>query len=52
VSGATDAARSAAALILTDLGLNVIIRAIQEARKIFERMNSYAIYRYPFGNCA
>ncbi len=45
VSGATDAARSAAALILTDPGLNVIIRAIQEARKIFERMNSYAVYR-------
>jgi H+-transporting ATPase len=26
-------------------GLSVIIEAIQESRKIFERMNSYAIYR-------
>jgi H+-transporting ATPase len=45
VSGATDAARAAADLILTSPGLSVIIRAIEEARRIFERMNSYAIYR-------
>ncbi|QQE11663.1 plasma-membrane proton-efflux P-type ATPase [Planctomycetota bacterium] len=45
VSGATDAARAAAALVLTAPGLSVIITAIEEARKIFERMNSYAIYR-------
>ena len=45
VSGATDAARSAAALVLTASGLGVIIRAVEEARRIFERMNSYAIYR-------
>lgn len=45
VSGATDAARSAAALVLTAPGLSVIITAIQEARRIFERMTSYAIYR-------
>ncbi len=45
VSGATDAARSAADLVLTAPGLAVIIQAVQEARKIFERMNSYAIYR-------
>ena len=45
VSGATDAARSAAELVLTAPGLGVIIRAIEEARRIFERMNSYAIYR-------
>jgi H+-transporting ATPase len=45
VSGATDAARAAAALVLTAPGLSVIVRAIEEARKIFERMNSYAIYR-------
>jgi H+-transporting ATPase len=45
VSGATDAARSAAALVLTSPGLGVIIRAVEEARRIFERMNSYAIYR-------
>jgi len=45
VSGATDAARAAAALVLTAPGLSVITRAIEEARRIFERMNSYAIYR-------
>lgn len=45
VSGATDAARSAADLVLTAPGLSVIIEAIKESRMIFERMNSYAIYR-------
>ncbi|HED06753.1 MAG TPA: plasma-membrane proton-efflux P-type ATPase, partial [Ignavibacteria bacterium] len=42
VSGATDAARAAAALVLTAPGLSVIIKAVEEARMIFERMNSYA----------
>jgi H+-transporting ATPase len=45
VSGATDAARAAAALILTAPGLSVITQAIEEARRIFERMTAYAIYR-------
>ena len=45
VSGATDAARAAASLVLTASGLSVIINAVEEARRIFERMNSYAIYR-------
>jgi len=45
VSGATNAAQAAAALVLTDPGLSVIIHAVEEARRIFERMNSYAIYR-------
>ena len=45
VSGATDAARAAAALVLTAPGLSVIVEAVETARKIFERMNSYAIYR-------
>jgi H+-transporting ATPase len=45
VSDATDAARAAADLVLTAPGLAVIVRAVEEARKIFERMNSYAIYR-------
>ncbi len=45
VSGATDAARSAAALILTAPGLSVIKTAIDEARQIFERITSYTIYR-------
>jgi H+-transporting ATPase len=45
VSGATDAARAAAAIVLMTPGLAVIIDAIKESRKIFQRMNSYAIYR-------
>ncbi|MCF3935834.1 plasma-membrane proton-efflux P-type ATPase [Acuticoccus sp. M5D2P5] len=45
VSGATDAARAAADLVLTKPGLSTIINAIEESRRIFERMNSYAIYR-------
>lgn len=45
VDGATDAARAAASLILTAPGLSVIIEAIEMARKIFERMMSYTIYR-------
>ena len=45
VSGATDAARSAAALILTAPGLSTIVNAIVEARKIFERIRSYVYYR-------
>ena len=34
VSGATDAARSAAALVLTAPGLSVIVQAVEEARRI------------------
>jgi H+-transporting ATPase len=45
VSGATEAARAAAALILTAPGLSVIIEGIAEARRIFERMTSYVLYR-------
>jgi H+-transporting ATPase len=45
VSGATDAARAAADIVLLAPGLSVIVDAIKESRKIFQRMNSYAIYR-------
>jgi H+-transporting ATPase len=45
VAGATDAAKSAADIVLTKPGLLVIIDAIKESRKIFQRMNNYAIYR-------
>jgi H+-transporting ATPase len=45
VSGATDAARAAASIVLVAPGLSVIIDSIQESRKIFQRMNSYAMYR-------
>ena len=45
VSDATDAARAAASIVLMTPGLSVIIDAIKESRRIFQRMNSYAIYR-------
>jgi len=45
VSGATDAARAAASIVLITPGLSVIIDAIKESRRIVQRMNSYAIYR-------
>jgi H+-transporting ATPase len=45
VSDATDAARAAADIVLMTPGLSVIIDAIKESRNIFQRMNSYAIYR-------
>jgi H+-transporting ATPase len=45
VAGATDAARSAADVVLTLPGLSVIIDAVRESRKAFQRMNNYAIYR-------
>jgi len=45
VSDATDAARAAASIVLTAPGLAVIIDAIKQSRKIFQRMNSYAMYR-------
>ncbi|HKJ95655.1 MAG TPA: plasma-membrane proton-efflux P-type ATPase [Gammaproteobacteria bacterium] len=45
VSGATDAARAAADLVLTAPGLSVVVTAVEEARRIFERMHSYTVYR-------
>ncbi len=45
VTGATDAARAAASIVLLTPGLSVIIDAIRESRKIFRRMTNYAIYR-------
>jgi H+-transporting ATPase len=45
VSGATDAARAAASIVLLAPGLSVIIDAIKESRRIFQRMNSYSMYR-------
>ncbi len=45
VAGSTDAARAAADIVLMVPGLSVIIDAIKESRNIFQRMNSYAIYR-------
>ncbi|MFX1258593.1 MAG: plasma-membrane proton-efflux P-type ATPase [Promethearchaeota archaeon] len=45
VSNATDAAKSAADIVLTEPGLSVIIGATEESRIIFERMKSYTTYR-------
>ncbi|NOX17204.1 MAG: plasma-membrane proton-efflux P-type ATPase [Chlorobi bacterium] len=45
VSGATDAARAAADLVLLSPGISVIVDALKQARIIFERMKSYTIYR-------
>jgi H+-transporting ATPase len=45
VSGATAAARAAADIVLLTPGLSIIVDAVKESRKIFQRMNSYAIYR-------
>jgi H+-transporting ATPase len=45
VSGATDAARAAASIVLLSPGLSVIIDAFRISRKIFHRMTSYALYR-------
>ncbi len=45
VSGATDAARAAADVVLMAPGLSVIVDAIKSARITFERMKSYSIYR-------
>ncbi|MGB0094260.1 MAG: plasma-membrane proton-efflux P-type ATPase, partial [Solirubrobacteraceae bacterium] len=45
VSGATDAARAAADIVLLAAGLSVIVEAIHRAREVFRRMTNYAIYR-------
>jgi len=45
VSGATDAARAAADIVLMAPGLTVIVDAIKQSRQIFERMSNYCIYR-------
>ena len=45
VEGATDAARAAADIVLTEPGLSVIIDTILIARMIFARVRNYVIYR-------
>ena len=44
VAGATDAARGAADIVLTEPGLFTIVGAVIGARKIFQRMTTYARY--------
>ena len=45
VSGATDAARAAADMVLTQPGLSVVIEAILIARQIFQRVRNFINYR-------
>ncbi|PWA99366.1 P-type ATPase [Artemisia annua] len=44
VDDATDAARSASDIVLTEPGLSVIISAVLTSRAIFQRMKNYTIY--------
>ncbi|KAM6573559.1 hypothetical protein CsatA_017639 [Cannabis sativa] len=44
VADATDAARSASDIVLTQPGLSVIISAVLTSRSIFQRMKNYTIY--------
>lgn len=45
VHGATDAAKSAADIILTSPGLSAIFTGVVESRKIFKRLRTYVVYR-------
>jgi len=45
VAGATDAARAAADIVLLSPGLSTITEAVMRARKIFQRLKNYVIYR-------
>merc|ERR1719440_259516 len=45
VDGATEAARSAADIILTEPGLSAIFEAVAESRRIFGRLRAYVLYR-------
>ena len=49
VSGATDAARAAADIVLTEPGLNTVVHAMIVARQIFRRINNFINYRV--GEC-
>ncbi|CAH2061225.1 unnamed protein product [Thlaspi arvense] len=44
VADATDAARDASDIVLTESGLSVIISAVLTSRAIFQRMKNYTIY--------
>lgn len=45
VAGATDAARSASDIVLLAPGLSAIVDGIKVSRVIFQRLQSYALYR-------
>ncbi|XP_014515680.1 plasma membrane ATPase 4 [Vigna radiata var. radiata] len=44
VADATDAARGASDIVLTEPGLSVIVSAVLTSRSIFQRMKNYTIY--------
>ncbi|KAL9931205.1 hypothetical protein V8E36_009932 [Tilletia maclaganii] len=44
VEGATDAARGASDIVLTEPGLSTIVEAIKHSRIIFQRMRNYSMY--------
>eukprot|EP00604_Paraphysomonas_vestita_P003626 CAMPEP_0174818984 /NCGR_PEP_ID=MMETSP1107-20130205/1963_1 /TAXON_ID=36770 /ORGANISM="Paraphysomonas vestita, Strain GFlagA" /LENGTH=926 /DNA_ID=CAMNT_0016031695 /DNA_START=303 /DNA_END=3083 /DNA_ORIENTATION=+ len=46
VDDATDAAKNAAAIILTSPGLSAIYSAVVESRRIFRKLKAYVIYRF------
>lgn len=45
VAGATDAARAAADIVLTQEGLSVIVQGMEIAREIFARISNFITYR-------
>lgn len=45
VSSATDAARAASEVVLTEPGLSVVIDGLRRARETFRRMTNYTVYR-------
>ena len=48
VADATDAARSASDIVLTEPGLSVIISAVLTSRAIFQRMKNYTVSNWTF----
>lgn len=48
VADATDAARGASDIVLTEPGLSVIISAVLTSRAIFQRMKNYTVCSYAF----
>ena len=46
VDDATDAAKNAAAIILTTPGLSAIYSAVVESRRIFKKLKAYVTYRF------
>lgn len=47
VADATDAARGASDIVLTEPGLSVIIHAVLTSRAIFQRMKNYTVNKIP-----